>query len=204
VFGRFGIAADLWLKELGRGTEQRLITDGSLSGVAVWSPKGDRIAINSNRDGGVFNLYQRTANVTGHDELLLATANTKGPTQWSRDGRFLIYSESDPKTKWDIWLLPMDHGAERKPIPFLRSQSNEFQGQVSLDGHWIAYTSDESSQNEVYMRAFPASEREWKISIAGGEQPRWSGDGKELFFISPEGKMMAIAVKAVLGASALL
>src|SRR5215469_15472356 len=199
VFGRFGIAADLWL--LGRGTAQRLTTDGSLNGVAVWSRKGDRIAFNSNRDGGVFNLYQRTANVTGHDELLLATANTKGPTQWSRDGRFLIYSESDPKTKWDIWLLPMDHGAERKPIPFLRSQSNEFQGQVSPDGHWIAYTSDESSQNEVYVRAFPAAERQWKISIVGGEQPRWSGDGKELFFISPEGKMMAIAVKVVLGAS---
>jgi len=104
VFGRFGIAADLWL--LGRGTAQRLTTDGSLNGVAVWSRKGDRIAFNSNRDGGVFNLYQRTANVTGHDELLLATANTKGPTQWSRDGRFLIYSENDPKTKWDIWLLP--------------------------------------------------------------------------------------------------
>jgi Tol biopolymer transport system component len=81
-----------------------------------------------------------------------------------------------------------------KPIPFLRSQSNEFQGQVSPDGHWIAYTSDESSQSEVYVRAFPAAERQWRISIAGGEQRRWSGDGKELFFISPEGKMMAVAV----------
>jgi hypothetical protein len=95
----------------------------------------------------------------------------------------------------------MDHGAERKPIPFLRSQSNEFQGQVSPDSHWIAYTSDESGQREVYVRAFPAAERQWRISIAGGVQPRWSGDGKELFFINPEGKMMAVAVKAVLGAS---
>ena len=88
-----------------------------------------------------------------------------------------------------------DHGAERKPISFLRSQSNEFQGQVSPDGHWIAYTSDESGQREVYVRPFPAAEGKWKISTMGGDQPRWRGDRKELFYSTADGKITAVAIK---------
>jgi Tol biopolymer transport system component/predicted Ser/Thr protein kinase len=185
---------DISLRDLTRGTEQRLTTDVSLNYSAVWSPKGDRIAYQSNRAGGVFNLYQRKASATGQDELLLATGNNKAPTQWSRDGRFLIFSERH-RTGFDIWLLPMEDRVERKPASFLRSEFNKLYAQLSPDGHWMAYTSDESGRREVYVRPFPAGEGQWPISIAGGEQPRWRGDGKELFFVGADRKMMAVRVK---------
>src|SRR5438552_14112577 len=89
----------------------------------------------------------------------------------------------------------MTGGMERKPVPFLRSEFNELHGQLSPDSQWMAYTSDESGQREVYVRPFPAADAQWRISIAGGEQPRWRGDGQELFFLGPAGKMMAVAIK---------
>src|SRR5262249_25601161 len=97
----------------------------------------------------------------------------------------------------DIWVLPMDGGVAGKAVPFLHSEFNEHFGQLSPDNHWMAYTSDESGQSEVYVRPFPAGEGQWRISVAGGEQPRWRGDGKELFFLAANGKMMAVAVRAV-------
>jgi Tol biopolymer transport system component len=193
---RVGATADLWLRDLSRETEQRFtITDRSLNWAPFWAPKGDRIAFGSNRDGGINNLYQKAASGSGQDELLLATGNPKYPSQWSHDGRFLVYSELDPRTKYDIWVLPME-GAERKPLPLVRSPFNELHGQLSPDSHWMVYTSDESGQREVYVRPFPSGEGRWRMSIAGGEQPRWRGDGEELFFAGEDGKMMAVPVKA--------
>ena len=129
------------------------------------------------------------------------TASPTSPTQWSRDGRFIVYFEHDPKNKCDLWVLPAEGAAaDRKPIPFLRTEFNELFGQLSPDSHWMAFTSDRSGRREVYVRPFPPGEGEWTISIAGGEQPRWSGDGKELFFEAADGKMMAVPVKAVAGA----
>src|SRR5262249_31672935 len=150
------------------------------------------------------NLYQKEAGGTGQDELLLATGSSKYLSQWSRDGRFIVYREYDPKTKWDVWVLPIEGGVERKPgprapsgpgTPFLHSDFNEVHGQLSPDSHWMAYSSDESGRLEVYVRPFPGGEFQRQISIAGGEQPRWRGDGKELFFLGGDGKMMAVAVK---------
>jgi eukaryotic-like serine/threonine-protein kinase len=133
--------------------------------------------------------------------LLLPNNITDVPTQWSRDGRFIVYVENDPKNKLDLWVLPTEGAAaERKPIPFLRTEFNELLGQLSPDSHWMAFTSDRSGRREVYVRPFPPAEGEWTISIAGGEQPRWRGDGKELFFAAADGKMMAVPVKAVAGA----
>ncbi len=149
---------------------------------------------NSNRAGGVFNLYQRRIGAAS-DELLFKNGNFKGPNQWSRDGRFIVFSENDPNTKWDIWVLRVEGAADRTPVPFLRTQFNEFSGQISPDGHWMAYTSDESGQREIYVRPFPSGEGELRISISGGEQPRWRADGKELFFWQGDGKLMAVTVK---------
>ena len=190
---------DLWLRDLSRGTEQRFTTDPSTNAAPFWSPKGDRIVFVSNR-GGVGNLYWKASSGSGADELLLA-GNVKLPSQWSRDGRFVVYREDDPKTRWDIWVLPVDgSAAERKPIPFLQTEFNEGFGQLSPDSHWMAYTSDKSGRNEVYVRPFPPGEGEWPISVAGGEQARWRDDGKELFFEAADGKMMAVPVlKAVSG-----
>jgi serine/threonine protein kinase len=189
---------DLWLRNLARGVEQRFTTDASANVVPLWSPQGDRIGFASNR-GGVYNLYQKAANGTGQDELVLASGNNRLPSQWSRDGRFIVYQELYPRTDRDILVLPMEGRKERRPVAFLHSEFNELFGQLSPDSHWMAYTSDESGQREVYVRPFPGGEFQRPISIAGGEQPRWRGDGKELFFEGADGKMMAVAVKATVG-----
>jgi len=162
-----GGTADIWLRDMARGTDTRFTSDTSGNYEPSWSPQGDRIVFVSNR-GGVFNLYQKAASGSGQDELLLSTANIKRADQWSRDGRYIVYSEIDPKTKSDIWVLP----ADRKPIPFLRTEFNELHGQISPNSRWMAYTSDESGQREVYVRPFPASEGLSRISTAGGEQSR--------------------------------
>jgi Tol biopolymer transport system component len=191
-----GSQATLWVRDLTRGVEQRF-TNGPFSDLPIWSPNGNSIAFSANTSGGVFNMYQRAAGGTGHDELLLATGKAEYISQWSRDGRFIIFRENDPKSKWDVWVLPMQGGTERKPFVFLNSEFNEVHPQLSPDSRWMAYTSDESGRREVYVRPFPGGEFQRQISIAGGEQPRWRGDGKELFFVSGDGKMMAVAVMAI-------
>jgi len=143
--------------------------------------------------------HYRITGKLGEGEKLLPAGHAPQITQWSKDGRFIIFDERDTKTKFDLWVLPMNGGAERKPVPFLRSQFNEFMGQLSPDGHWMAYTSDESGEREVHVRSFPDGELEKRISIGGGEQPRWRGDGRELFFVGGDGKMMAVAVNAMAG-----
>jgi serine/threonine protein kinase/Tol biopolymer transport system component len=201
VFDRASRAvSDLWVRDLSRGTETRFTSNASSNLSPVWSPKGDRIVFASNRKGGVFNLYQKAASGSGQDELLLPNSLIDAAHQWSRDGRFIVYVEIDPKTKSDLWVLPTEGAAaERKPIPFLRTEFNELFDQLSPDNHWMAFTSDRSGRREVYVRPFPPGEGEWTISIAGGEQPRWRGDGKELFFEAADGKMMAVPVKAAAG-----
>jgi Tol biopolymer transport system component len=201
AFRRLSVSGtDLWLWDLTRGTGRRLTNDASTNISPAWSPDGDRIVFNSNRGAGIANLFQKGAGGNGQDELLLETRNNKAVTQWSRDGRFIVYEELDPKTRDDIWVLSMEGGAQHRRIPFLHSESDETFGQLSPDSHWMAYTSNETGQREVYVRPFPAGELQKRISVAGGEQPRWRGDGKELFFVSADGKMMAVPVKAMAGA----
>ncbi len=192
-------AGDLWVRDLSRGAERRLTSTPSANIAPVWSPRGDRIGFASKR-GGPFHLYMKPASGSEQDELLLPSNVSDSTTQWSRDGRFIVYFEIDPKTKDDLWVLPAQgDAAVRKPIPFLRTEFNELFGQLSPDSHWMAFTSDRSGRREVYVRPFPPSDGEWTISLAGGEQPRWRGDGKELFFEAADGKMMAVPVRAVAG-----
>ena len=200
AFGRASSGGnDLWIRDLSRGTETRFTSDPSAHSAPSWSPRGDRIVFMSNRTG-VYNLYRKATGGSGQDEPLLPNRVANTPNQWSRDGRFIVYHENDPKTKRDLWVLPNEGSvAERKPIPFLRTDANEVLGQLSPDSHWMAFTSDRSGKREVYVRPFPPGEGEWTISLAGGEMPRWRGDGKELFFEAADGNMMAVAVKAVSG-----
>jgi len=115
-------------------------------------------------------------------------------SDWSPDGRYLIYTQTSLKTRMDLWVLPLE--GERKPAPFLDTEFLETQGQFSPDGHWIVYASDESGMWEVYVRPFPAAPGKWKISIGGGQHPRWRRDGMELFYLGPGQKLTAVAVKA--------
>jgi dipeptidyl aminopeptidase/acylaminoacyl peptidase len=190
------------VRDLTRGTETRFTSDPSNNGASFWSPRGDRIVFTSNRGGHVYNLYRKAVNGSGQDEPLLPNSLNDITCQWSRDGRFIVYFESDPKTKRDLWVLPTESDpAGRKPIPFLRSEFDELYGQLSPDSRWMAFTSNRSGRREVYVRPFPPGEGEWTISTDGGQGPRWRGDGKELFFEAADGKMMAVPVKkAVPGA----
>ena len=182
----------LWLHDLKRGTDQILTTDSVVRGAPIWSPAGRPHRIRQ-LAGTVSLICSKGSPLrVGGTRLLVATSNSKAPTQWTRD--FLIYHEFDPQTKRNIWVLPMEAGVAGKPILFLGTAFDELFGQLSPDGHWMAYTSDESGQREVYVRPFPAAEGQRpalpsRISIAGGEQPRWRGDGKELFFEAADGKM---------------
>jgi dipeptidyl aminopeptidase/acylaminoacyl peptidase len=147
-------------------------------------------------------IFTGETNGTGQDELLFQSATNKRVNDWSRDGRFIVFSNQDPKTKSDLWALPVTPGRPggRIPIPLLTSEFSERMGQISPDSRWLAYVSDESGRAEVYVQAFspgnPAKAGKLQISTAGGSQPRWRGDGKELFYFAPDRKLMVTEVKS--------
>jgi eukaryotic-like serine/threonine-protein kinase len=151
------------------------------------------------REGAV-NLYARAAGGIGGEEQILKLSWEAYPSDWSRDGRFIIYDEGNPKTKGDIWVLPLE--GDRKPFPFAQTKFNEFGAVLSPDGRWLAYVSDESGRNEVYIRTFTgkpevsASAGKWLVSTNGGIFPRWRRDGRELFYLADDGKLMAVEIKS--------
>ena len=195
--------SDLWLTDIEHGgTETRFTLDASTNYYPVWAPDGSKVAFASNRNGGVFNLYQRPSNGAGQDELLFASKDpTKFPWDWSHDGRFLLFRATDSKNGLGIWALPVMGQGEKKALLVQDSQFVETQAQLSPDGRWLAYTSNESGNSQVYVALFaPAFDKpvtgKWQISAAGGTQPRWRGDGKELYYVTPDRKLMAVEVKA--------
>ncbi len=183
---------DVWLFDLLSGIPSRFTTDPAVDTNPLWSPDGSRIVFASSREG-VWNLYQKIASGVGNEEVLLKSGERKVPDDWSSDGQFIVYQTHNPKTKWDLWVLPMP--GDRQPFPFLQTEFNEQQAQFSPDGKWIAYTSDESGAPEVYVQTFPASGGKWRVSTGGGNQPQWRRDGKELFYIAADRKLMAVDVK---------
>ena len=188
-----GDLPDIWLLDLTRNTPTRFTFDPALDWYPVWSRDGSRIAFSSQR-GGSMDLYAKVASGAGADELLLKSPEPKIAADWSPDGRLLLYQALMPKTGMDFYLLPL--AGERKPMPYLETPFNERQGRFSPDGRWVAYTSDESGPWQVYVQPFPASGAKWQISATGGADPRWRGDGKELFYLAPDRKLMAVDVKA--------
>jgi Tol biopolymer transport system component len=183
---------NLWLLEFSRGGVTRLTFGAKADYIPSWSPDGHQIAFSSDRSG-ILQIYRKDADGGGREEQLTGDPNNKQLTDWSRDGKFLLYSEEDPKTVLDLWALPLD--GPRKPIPILQTPLIEDQGQFSPDGKWVAYQSNESGGAEVYVTTFPSSTRKWQISNHGGVWPRWRGDGKELFYLSSDRKMMAVTIR---------
>ena len=119
----------------------------------------------------------------------------KIPTDWSRDGRFIIYHQRDPKTKGDVWALPMTGSGAGKPFQVVHTEANETAGTLSPDGRWLAYASDESGRYEVWVQSFPGGGGKRQVSNGGGGGPRWRQDGRELFYYSVDGKLMAAQVR---------
>ena len=176
--------------ELGRGVTTRLTFRSSGGMNPAWSPDGRYVAYNGSQG-----IYRKATSGGAPQELLLRSDTLAVPKSWSPDGRYLIYAQINPGTGADLLALPIDR-PDSHPMVLAQTQATEDQGQFSPDGHWVAYTSNESGQSEIYVIPFPPSPNggRWVVSRAGGVMPRWRRDGKELFFISPDWKMMAVDV----------
>lgn len=186
--------SSLWLLDLLQGATTRFITEGN-NGEPVWSPDGKQLTFSSARNSPP-TLFLKPLAGNVPEERLLQSHFQSYPTSWSPDGEFLIYGMVSPLTRGDIWLLPLS--GERKPQALFQTKSNERAGRVSPDRNWLAYQSDESGSNEIYVTQFPQPARSWRISTSGGVNPHWRGDGKELFFVSGN-KLMAVSIGDVSG-----
>ena len=189
-------ANNIWLIDLIRGGAGTRFTFAYTNGT-VWSPDGTRIAFSSPPNGKL-DLYQKPVN-SDNEELLLKSDESKVPESWSRSG-FLLYGVRSEKQKADIWVLPLN--GDKKVFPFLATEFNETAARFSPDDRWVAYQSDESGRAEVYVRAFtppstsgaPVAGVKLLVSTTGGHTPRWPRNGKELFYLSSDGKVMAVDV----------
>jgi serine/threonine protein kinase len=183
----------IWTLDLARQTISRLVADAAGAHQPVWSPDGRRVAFVSHR-ANIGDVYWTRADGGGGDEMVLRSTEKliQEPTDWSLDGRFLLYDLQRSVYQHDLWILPVS--PPQPPRPFVASPANDHQGQFSPDVRWIAYTSDESGAPEVYVRRFPDGGGKWHVSTEGGAQPRWRRDGKELFYLAPGGRLMAANV----------
>jgi len=198
-------SSEIWVYELARGTRTRLTFDPSDDRIPVWSPDGSRVAYSSNRARAnldVYDILARSSTGTGAEEVLLKSDVAKQANDWSPDGRFLVFSQGDVLSRGlvDLWMLPLS--GDRKSFPFLAAPYGEFDGAFSPDGRWLAYGSNETTRNEIYVVPFdgrppadPANPAgKWQVSVAGGNLPRWRRDGKELYYIAPDRTLMAVEV----------
>jgi eukaryotic-like serine/threonine-protein kinase len=182
---------DIWLYDIARGTATRFTFNAAGDGLPLWSPDGSRVLFASNR-GGSYDLYEKPANGAADETVLVTNPNEKWPGDISRDGRYLAYTEGTPQNNYDVMILPL--AGERQPVPFVHSSFNETLPRFSPDGRWIAYVSDASGRREVYVQPFPGPGGKWQVSTAGGDEPVWRADGRELFYLSPDWHVMAVEV----------
>ena len=187
---------DIWLFESARrGTMSRFTFDAAQdNSMPIWSSDGSRIVFGSLRKGK-WGLYEKPANGTSREQLLVESDLQKMPMSWSPDGRFLVYWVLDPKTSGDEWMIPLT--GDKRPIPLLQTSFAEQHPQISPNGKWISYTSNETGRPEIYVRPFPSGDGIWQISGSGGVFARWRPDGTELFYMSANslGKLMSVKVK---------
>jgi len=185
AFARNG---DIWVMEFARGVANRL-TFGGRGQDPVWSPDGHYVAYARAGAG----IYRKLATGAGNEELLVASKTLTVPKSWSPDGNLLVYALIKPGTGADLMAIPVN--GDRKPFPVVQSNATDDQGQFSPDGHWLAYTSNESGHAEIYVIPFPPTPgTKWLVSQGGGVQPRWNRNGKELFYIASDSKMMSVDV----------
>ncbi len=183
---------DIWVRDLKRDVASKLTFDPGNEIWPAWSPDGSRIAYASDARGP-FALVQRLASGAGGVDTLYHSLGSSGPSDWSRDGRWLTFMNFDAGHA-DLWALSLsgDHRAQ----PLLKSQFTTRDPVLSPDGKWLAYFSNESGHMEVYVQPFPGPGGKWQISTNGGVEPRWRGDGKELYYLTPDNELMAVPVSA--------
>jgi serine/threonine protein kinase/Tol biopolymer transport system component len=183
---------DIWVIDLARGTTTRFTFDPGDDGSPLWSPDGSKILWTSFRNGEDA-LWMKAANGTGEEEKLSAIPGSGAPTSWSRDGR-TIFFQSFGQNLLDIHALDLD--GDRKPRAVISSRFTDSRAQISPDGRWLAYQSDESGRPEIYVVSHPGGAGKWQISTNGGIEPCWSRDGRELFFLSTDARLMSVTTPA--------
>jgi Tol biopolymer transport system component len=184
---------DIWIFTAGENTPSKFTFDAAQDNSSpVWSPDGARIAFSSHRNGK-WGIYIKQADNTRNEEVLSESDLPMSPMSWTGDR--LVYWTSDPKTGGDIWLVPLT--GDKKAVPVIQTQADERNPQVSADGKWIAYSSNETGRSEIYIRPFPEGPGKIQVSVNGGVFPRWRRDGKELYFMSlvSLGSMMASGIR---------
>jgi Tol biopolymer transport system component len=187
--------ADIWMIDLASGTRSRFTTGAGDKFSSAWSRDGSRIAYNRSYPGGSgYDIFWRPSGGSGSEEKLASDpVEFEVPLGLSPDGRFLLFQKR-AKERDDLWILPL--AGDRTPRPFLATPALEQMGQFSPDGRYVAYMSDESGRFEIYVVAFPGAGNRWQVSQNGGVEPRWGRNGKELFFFTPDNRLMAAEVRA--------
>jgi Tol biopolymer transport system component len=185
--------ADIWIYDLERNTPTRFTFDPNADFAPVWSPDDSRIVFSASRKNPA-DLYRKDSSGTASEEPLFASITFKVATDWSADGRVLLFQTNDPRTRniWDLWTYSI---ADRKATPFIQTPFNEILGRFSPDGRWIAYVSNESGREEVYVVPFPGPGGKWQISTTGGRAPAWTRGGREIVYEAPGDEIMAVEVR---------
>ena len=185
-------ARNIWIRDLLRGVTSRFTFNEDDDFNPVWSPDGTRIAFSSMRDGQP-DIAVKAVGGTGEVEVLLEAEGIQSPSSWSPDGKHLLYFNLDPETSWDVNVLPLE--GDQTPRPFIKTPFVELRSRFSPDGRWVAYQSNESGRFEIYVQAFPGPGGKWQISTAGGQEPQWGPDGRELLYLSPERQLVRVEVQ---------
>jgi serine/threonine protein kinase/Tol biopolymer transport system component len=176
---------DIWTYELQRDNSKRLTFDPAIDAAPIWSPDATRLVFSSNRQL-LFGLYLKDSDGAHDEKSIVSDEPPNFPSDWSRDGKYILYYRG---TDLKFVTFP-----ELQSSMFLKAPSALRNAQFSPDGKWVAYASNETGKWEIYVTSFPDARGKWEVSSGGGEQPRWRGDGKELFYLSSDSKMMAAPV----------
>ena len=187
-------AADIWVIDAVSGLGTSLTSDPANDIAPVWSADGRRVVFASLR-GGSYDIYERAGDETGTDTTIVVATGDQIPSDWSSDGRYLIYQTDEPDVvaggNLDLWARPLPAG---RPFAFLRTVRAVSHATFSPDGSRVAFVSSEGGREDVYVAAFPRYDGRRRVSVAGGAWPRWNRDGGEVFYLDPENQLMAASV----------
>jgi Tol biopolymer transport system component len=191
--------SDIWVMDFARAIPQRISFDAARDWTAAWSPDGTRVAYASGRGAGT-QIYEKSSTGSGAETLLSPNEPNAIPVHWTPDGKSIVFSRPATNSQnnriYDTWLMPVE--GEHKATPYLETGFDKFHARVSPNGRWIAYSTNESGTYQIVVQTFPnASGGKWQISAEGGVEPKWRHDGRELYYLGFDGKLMAVSISGL-------